>query len=211
MPTRNRHSYSATRLRTTHGNVSGPSGFPTGYIRIRTGQPAAFPLTVFACFSACGRCFRHIPNDGSRRASDPKQETTTVIRPVRRIYTLGKPNDRQRSRPRQAPNPTRFAASLPRGIPRKSPVCRTVCTSPDGSAQNESGKNRPDVRSHGSFRTRFEYDCLNSTPAQKRRIHRTARHTKPPGSRHQMESIFSILSNSRLTGFWFLIALLNGI
>ncbi len=30
------------------------------------------------------------------------------------------------------------------------------------------------------------------------------------GRPHQMERIFSVLSNSRLTGFWFLIALLNG-
>lgn len=182
MPTRNRHSYSATRLRTTHGNVSGPSGFPTGYIRIRTGQPAAFPLTVFAAFPHADDAFGPSRTTAAGGASDPKQETTTAMRPVRRIYNTRKTERQTAQPPRQAPNPTRFAASLPRGIPRKSPVCRTACTSPDGSAQNESGKNRPDVRSHGSFRTRFEYGCPHfDIRAEAADSSEGRRHAEPPG------------------------------
>lgn len=212
MPTRNRHSYSATHLRTTHGNVSGPSGFPTGYIRIRTGQPAAFPLTVFAAFPHADDAFgpsrtteaggvRPIRSKKRRRPCGPcvgythseNRTTDSAAAPGRlRIRHGSLPlsraayvSEKVRFAERHAPRPTAPHKTSPE---RTGPTFgRTV---PSGLVSNTTVPLRHPRRSGGFI----------GGPSA----------CGAAGRPHQMERIFSVLSNSRLTGFWFLIALLNG-
>lgn len=205
MPTRNRHSYSATRLRTTDGNVS-------VFVHSHTDRTARrIPPYRFRGLSACGRCFRPIPNDGSRRglrsearnddghaarASDihtRKTERQTAQPPpagsesdtVRRLSPAQHTPEKVRFAERYAPRPTAPHKTSPE---RTGPTFgRTV---PSGLVSNTTVPLRHPRRSGGFI----------GGPSA----------CGAAGRPHQMERIFSVLSNSRLTGFWFLIALLNG-
>lgn len=210
MPTRNRHSYSATRLRTTDGNVSGPSGFPTGYIRIRTGQPAAFPPYRFRRLSACGRCFRPVPNDGSRRdlRSEARNDDGHAAR-ASNIHT--RKTERQTAQP---PGRLRIRHGSPplsrAAYPEKVRFAERHAPPPTGPHKTSPERTSP------TFGRTVLSGLVSNTAVSIRHPRRSDGFIGGPsacgaaGRPHQMERIFSVLSNSRLTGFWFLIALLNG-